>query len=395
MTTTRCQEGFLPQVRVVHVVSGILEEASGPSYSVVRLCRALLAAGEDARIMTLDWGPVDTPIPFVEQYSRWSMASRLGIAPSLRRALTNAASRADVIHSHGLWRMPNIYPGWAVKGTKCCLVVSPRGMLSPWALNHSRWRKQVFGALLQWPAIANAACFHATAESEYEDIRRAGFRHQPVCVIPNGVDLPELGAKRASSRRVLLYLGRIHVKKGVDILLHAWSQVSQRFRDWELRIVGSDRGWDLRGGYLDEMLSLSQKLKLERVTFLGPLYGDDKTNAYRDAELFVLPTRSENFGLTVAEALAAGTPVIVTKGAPWEGLQREGAGWWVDLGVDPLIASLEEAMALSPEPLGLMGLRGREWMIRDFSWDSVAETMVSVYRWIACGGERPGCVREG
>ena len=114
-------------------------------------------------------------------------------------------------------------------------------------------------------------------------------------------------------------------------------------------------------------------LGLTRVSVEGPIYGDAKTAAYREADLFVLPTLNENFGLTVAEALAAGTPAISTKGAPWSGLESEGCGWWIDHGVEPLAAALAHAMALPREALKAMGDKGREWMARDFSWDRVAQ----------------------
>lgn len=125
----------------------------------------------------------------------------------------------------------------------------------------------------------------------------------------------------------------------------------------------------------------------------GPIPGDAKTTAYREADLFVLPTLNENFALTVAEALAAGTPVISTKGAPWSGLQREGCGWWIDHGVEPLAAAMAHAMALPRETLKTMGNKGRAWMARDFSWDRIARDMLDVYLWLARGGEPPLTIR--
>ena len=116
-----------------------------------------------------------------------------------------------------------------------------------------------------------------------------------------------------------------------------------------------------------------------------------RPSARRD--LFVLPTLSENFAITVAEALAAGTPVIATKGAPWHGLEREDCGWWIDHGVEPLVAALAKAMTMQREALQAMGAKGRAWMARDFSWDRVANDMLDVYRWLLAGGEPPRTVR--
>ena len=244
-------------------------------------------------------------------------------------------------------------------------------------------------ATLQRPAIQHAACFHATAEIEYEDIRRAGFR-QPVCVLPNGIDVPTEDSRevRPKGPRRLLFLGRIHPIKGVENLVRAWAVVEKKFPEWTLDIVGPN---DV--GHAGDMKGLANKLDAERVNFPGPAYGPDKLRAYRNAELFVLPTHSENFGMTVAEALAVGTPAIVTKGAPWTGLEKLGAGWWIDIGVDPLVACLEEALDNSPEALQEKGERGREWMRAEFSWERVARDMESAYRWLLDGGESPDCVR--
>ena len=176
--------------------------------------------------------------------------------------------------------------------------------------------------------------------------------------------------------------------KGVDVLLQSWRRVEDRFRDWDLHILGPDNG-----GYLSAMKSLATELKLKRVTFGGPVFGQDKVKAYQEASLFVLPSHSENFGMTVAESLAAGTPAIVTKGAPWGGLETHQAGWWVDPGVDSLTACLEVALARSSESLEAMGRAGREWMVRDHSWEHLGLQMAETYRWLLQGGEPPKWVR--
>jgi len=239
--------------------------------------------------------------------------------------------------------------------------------------------------------LAQASCFHATAEQEYEDVRRLGFK-QPVAIIPNGIDVPPFAYKKPRDWRTLLFLGRIHPDKGVDILLNAWAAVMDRFPDWRLLVVGTDTGYG-GGGYLDRMKALSAELKLKRMQFVGALYGEAKLSAYQEAELFILPTHSENFGLTVAEALAAGTPAIVTKGAPWSGLERHRAGWWIDLGIDPLIACLNEAMAQPQDELARRGINGREWMIRDFSWQTIGHRMDQTYHWLNGRGAVPSWIR--
>ncbi len=381
-------------MRVIHVVPAITEEASGPSYSVVRLCESLIEAGEDLTLAAMDWSPLPSMPAFMKVFPLGVGPRRLGRSPEMYRWLLRetTAGRADVMHSHGMWQMNAVYPGWVTTDRKTKLVISPRGAFSKWAMSHGSGLKGIFWRLLQHPALAQTSCFHATAQAEYEDIRRQGFK-PPVAIIPNGIDVPEFTQRKPRDVRSLLFLGRIHPVKGIDVLLNAWAVVMNRFPDWRLLVVGTDTGYGKQAGYLEKMKALAANLKLGRIEFVEPLYGEDKWSAYREADLFVLPTRSENFGITVAEALAAGTPAIVTKGAPWQGLQTYSAGWWIDNGVDPLIAALELAMATTPNELIRRGANGREWMIRDFSWDNLGKQMDRTYRWLIEGGAHPPWVR--
>ena len=376
-------------MRAIHVVPAITEEAAGPTYSVPRLCESLISTGVDVQLAALDWGAMPVRLPYLKTFPLGLGPRRLGVSPRMRRWLKQevTSGRVDVIHNHSLWMMPNVYPGNAVRHSRCRLVVSPRGTLSAWALGRNALQKKIFWHVLQAPMLRAAACFHATAVSEYEDIRRLGFR-QPVCILPNGIDVPPLEGALKSGRRQLLYLGRIHPVKGIDNLLHAWRAVEDRFPEWELCVAGPDNR-----GYLAEMQALAGQLRLKRVEFADPLFGEDKLRAYRAASLFVLPTHSENFGMTVAEALAAGTPAIVTTGAPWSGLVKQGAGWWIDIGVDPMVACLEQALATTPTRLEEMGRVGREWMLRDYSWERIGAQLSWVYRWLLEGGEPPPWVR--
>jgi glycosyltransferase involved in cell wall biosynthesis len=368
---------------LIHVVPAITEEASGPSYSVVRLCQSLIESGEDLTLAALDWSPYPSMPEFMKVFPLGIGPRRLGRSPEMSRWLMGEASsgRAEVIHNHGMWQMNAVYPAWAARQGNVQLVYSPRGSLSEWAMRHGSKLKNIFWPVLQRPALRRATCFHATAESEYHDIRRLGFT-QPVAVIPNGIDLPIVLPKTFGEQRTLLFLGRIHPKKGLDMLLAAWRVVQECFPRWRLIIAGSDDGFNGSSGYRDELLVLIRSLGVERAEFVGNLYGTEKMQAYRDADLFVLPTYSENFGMTVAESLAAGTPVIVSKGAPWSGMDQNDAGWWIEIGGNPLVACLKDALSRSPAELAAMGENGRAWMERDFLWDGIGAKMAATYRWL-------------
>src|SRR5262249_54822599 len=369
----------------------------GPSYTVPRLCQALATAGADAQLLSVagadgcDITPHSDGVRrFPRDLARVPIVGGLRCSSGLARALHELAPKVDVIHDHGLWLMPNVDAGRAALLARKPFIVAPRGMLAPAALAFSRLKKRAIWTLFQGKVVRRAACIHATSNQEHDEIRDFGLNN-PVAIVPNGIDLPELGERPNSGAavgRVVLSLGRIHPKKGLDRLVRAWAKVESVYPDWRLRIVGPDEL-----GHAGELAALAAKLRARRVSVEKSVAGDAKIAAYQQADLFVLPTLNENFGITVAEALAAGTPVIATKGAPWRALQSEGCGWWIDHGVEPLAVALANAMVMTREALQAMGAKGRAWMARDFSWDRVAHDMLNVYRWLSARGEAPNTVR--
>jgi glycosyltransferase involved in cell wall biosynthesis len=334
-----------------------------------------LAASKEIRGVTLDVHP------------EWSILRRFAVSTSHAHALYQKAARADLVHNHSLWSMVNVAAGWVVPGRRAKLVTSPRGTLSPWALGRTKQLKQALWPL-QRRALDRADLLHATSETEYHEIRAQGLT-APVTIIPNGIDLPWIpDCKPSAPQRTLLFLSRIHPKKNIGSLLQAWRRLQDAHPDWRLVIAG--RG---EPDHEREVRELATASALRRVEFPGPLYGPEKTQAYLGAELFVLPTHSENFGMVVAEALAHAVPAIVSRGAPWSGLDTEGCGWWIDGDVDVLAETLDSAMRLAPERLAEMGQKGRAWMQRDFSWESIAERMEEAYTWAIHGGSAPRGIR--
>lgn len=373
-------------MKLVHVVPHIDQEAAGPSYSVPRLCQSLAACGNEVELTCIA-ARGDIPGVALDLHPQWPILGRFAVSTSLAHALGRKAQAVDVVHNHSLWSMVNVAAGWVVPGRRAKLVTSPRGTLSVWALSRSRGVKRILWPL-QRRVLARADLLHATSDVELQEIRAQGFT-APVAVVPNGIDLPDLPPLRPDTGvRTLLFLSRIHPTKGLDRLLHAWAQLQPRHPQWRLVIAG--RG---EPAHMQEVQALAATLGVQRVEFPGPLYGAAKAKAYFGADLFVLPTHSENFGMVVAEALAHGCPAVVSRGAPWPGLEPEGCGWWVDNSVQTLTAALDAAMQLPPEQLAAMGLRGRAWMERDFGWTAIGQKMDAAYRWLLAGGERPAWVR--
>ena len=372
-------------MRLVHVVPHINEEAAGTSYVVPRLCESLAARGHEVELSCLA-ARGEVPGVHLDLHPQWPILGRFAISTSHARALRCKADRVGIIHNHGLWSMVNVASGVVVPGRRAKLVTSPHGTLAPWALGRNHAIKRLLWPL-QRRALERADLLHATSESEYREIRALGLI-APVAIISNGIDLPRLPKdKPTNDRRTLLFLSRIHPKKGIDRLLHAWQSLEKRHPDWQMVIVGRGEPRHER-----EVKEHAATLGVQRVSFPGAFYGPEKSKAYFQADLFVLPTHSENFGMVVAEALAHACPVMVSRGAPWSGLEAEGCGWWVGHDADTLVAALDAAMRLPSAELATMGLRGRAWMQRDFSWDSVAQQMEAAYSWITHGNKQPECV---
>jgi glycosyltransferase involved in cell wall biosynthesis len=223
--------------------------------------------------------------------------------------------------------------------------------------------------------------------NELEDIRSLGFT-QPICVIPNGIDVVnDICKLHSKNEKTMLFFGRIHPIKGIENLLLTWSRIFPVHRDWILRIVGPGDS-----DYINSLRNYSYSLSNERVYFESPVYGFNKYNLLSSCDLFVLPSYSENFGMTVAESLMCKTPVVVTKNSPWQGLEATGSGWWIDNDPQSLFYTIDAAMNLSYSERYMMGVRGRNWMINDFSWYEVAKQFQLVYTWLINQGKVPECV---
>lgn len=374
-------------MKATHVVPSIANLASGPSWSVPRLCEELAEQALDVSLEVLEAGGRSLDKVDLRAHGRVGIFGSFGVSPSLRRSVTRALREDDVVHNHGLWMAPNIYPG-LVKPTSrsAVLIMAPHGTLAPWAWKWNAWKKRPVWYLGQRRALTRADGFHATAPAEVEHIRGRGFS-QPVAMVPNGVRVPPKVDSRPRSPKEALFVGRVHPQKGLTMLLRAWARVASDRTDWLLRIVGPDAD-----GHATEVSDLAARLDLGNVCIDGPKFGDEKRSAYERASLFVLPTHTENFGMVVAEALAHGVPTLTTTSAPWEGLETNDCGWWVKPEEDAIAEALTAAMSLPEERRQAMGQMGRRWMKEEFSWSVQGEKMRVFYEWLLGGGEPPSFV---
>lgn len=300
----------------------------------------------------------------------------LCVSPQMGNGVCNAMDDTDILHAHSLWMMHTYYAYKATKGKKVKLCIQIHGTLSPWALQRSRLKKRLSSIFLkQRKALERADLLIASCEDEYNDIRNYGLK-KPVAIITNGIEIPELPYS-IKKEKTLVFLSRIHPKKGIDVLLKSWRAIQDKYPEWNLQIAGNDST-----EYAASLKNECAALQCERVKFTGELRGKEKYQFLAIASIFVLPTFSENFGIAVGEALACGTPVITTTGAPWSGLTDNNCGQWINLSVDNLTRALEDMMSRPLDELARMGKNGREWMKRDFSWDEIARKTIRSYEWL-------------
>ena len=375
-------------MRVLQTVASIFNESAGPSYTVPSLCKGLVRNGVEVELHILDKDPMGKREFTVREYPRRSIpAWALGRSPEMLRGMIQAAGECDVIHNNGIWMMPNVYAAIAKRNSNSHLVFCPRGGLSAVAMKRSRIKKFIMGHILgQYGALRATDMFHAASMKELEEIRAFGC-NQPVALVPNGVDIPETTHRPfADHNRKIAFFGRIHTTKAVDHLVAAWGNVADKFPEWSLDIAGPDCG------AVPMLKAMIAERQIPRITFAGEKHGSEKYDFLSSADLYVLPSLTENFGITIAEALACGTPVIASRGCPWERLGEMGCGWWIDIGVEALTAQLESTLACPPETLEAMGRRGRRWMALEYSWDGVAKKMVAAYNWLCHGDGKPAFV---
>lgn len=339
----------------------------GPAVSISRLAAHLAARGVDVVLWAPDGSATTSPL--IDDEPRLDRRSG-----PLKRVLAETIGSVDIIHDNGVWRRHNHALAYTARQFRLPRVVTLRGMLEPWALAYRPLKKKLAWTLYQRRDLGSAAVLHATAESEAHNAGRLGLKSH-IVVVPNGVDLPAVRRNViiphsvSHSRRRALFLGRLHPKKGIPMLLDAWARL--RPEAWELVIAGpAEEGYDVEIAKKVEQLGIA-----EDVIIRGPAYGSEKNALYHSAELFILPTYSENFGMSVAEALAHEVPVLTTTGAPWSLIESEHCGWWVPPTLEGVLQGLVAATASHQVQLRAMGQRGRNLMQEKFAWNPIAEAV--------------------
>jgi glycosyltransferase involved in cell wall biosynthesis len=391
-------------MKVGFLVSSVSREAGGLFQSVRGLARAVSSESVNVTVFGItdpnsaldarNWQPlaVHTLEPRVRG---WGYSNQL--VPGL------LAADLDILSTHGLWKYCSVASRRWHQRIGRPYIVHPEGMLERWALRNARWKKRIAGLLYENQHLRAAACLRALCEAEAQSIRAYGMQN-PICVIPNGVELPDLAGssnldadngllqKLPLGKKILLYLGRLHPKKNAMNLVRGWKDIANLHastRDgWVLAIAG----WD-QAGYERELKQLTADYDLAvSVRFLGPLFGSDKDAAYRSCDGFILPSLSEGLPMTVLEAWAYAKPVLMTPECNLPEGFAAGAALRIGTSPEEIAAGLKQLIQMSDGDRITMGNHGRALVATNFSWPRIGEQMRSVYEWVLSGGAPPPAV---
>lgn len=277
-------------------------------------------------------------------------------------------------------------------------VIAPHGTLEAYGLKRSAWKKRLARLWYERKNLRLASCLHASSKAEAISFRNFGLRN-PIAIIPNGITDAQLHAAGEGARfrarysippdkRLLLFISRLHPKKGLSLLFEAMALIREQLTNWHLVVAGSDEM-----GHRRELELLSERIGIrDLIQFTGPLFGSEKQDAFAATDVFVLPTHSEGFAIIVAEALGAGVPVLTTRGAPWEELRNHRCGWWVDVSTSAIQDALLDAIQRPRSELVQMGQRGKTLVAQKYTWSQVAGKSLMLYEWLLGLGERPDFV---
>ena len=372
-------------IKVVHCIKNLDKSSGGPSRSLPTLCASL-----QRKNVKIDVVAYNSKEPNIELLQQNEVTVDL-VKPQQNifdklfcfNYIQQINNDVNLVHLHNLWTLELHNVAKYCREKKIPYIWSPRGTLEPWSLSQKKYKKKIALFLYQKFDLNRATCIHATAKMEAIHLRALGFTN-PIAVIPNSIEVDNYPLKKWNNlpnrKKTLLFLSRIHPKKGLLILFEAWKLLPETIRmHWELVIAGEGNSEYSLNGLKSLIKSKYCNLGIKVV---GPQYGVDKIKTYHSADIFILPTYSENFGMVIAEAMCCGVPVITTRGTPWEILEKENIGWWVEASISSLISTMQKALSLSTEELKQKGIRSRNIIMQEYSSSVISSKYKELYEWV-------------
>lgn len=380
--------------RWLEVVSHTDPRYGGLSAAVPRLGLSLAQAGYDCTLAAFCApGENFRPEGYGDaQVSFWPTArSRWLRSGDLRRQFGEVLRAAEGVHIHGLWEISTAVASRQALRANRPYVLSAHGMLEPWALANKGMKKKIYAALLERAHVRNAACLHALTAAEAQQYRDFGARG-PIAIVPNAVEVPPERSPKLfletfphlRGKRLVLFLGRLHPKKGLNLLAKAWRQIARNPMDAVLVLAGPES----EGTQAEVEALLGTEIAAGQVVFTGMLSGPMKWSALAAAECFVLPSFSEGLSMSVLEAMGAGVPVLITHACHMPEVTAEGAGWEIEAAVEPLAEALLRILKSTPEQNGAAGLRAARLVAERYSPGRVTHQMAELYEFVL-RGRRP------
>lgn len=347
-------------------------------------CKVLSYNDEDSQKDLATWGEIE-----MATYNIFG-PKNFAFSPNLAKILRQ--KKPDIIHQQGVWYYPSRVAYNYKQKHNTSNIISPRGMLDSWALNNSKLKKKIVGHWYEYKNLQNADCIHALCESEYLAIRNFGLKN-PVAVIPNGVNLPMSFKREFSDKRkkTLLFIGRIHPKKGLTLLIKALGILKPKgfFDNWNVRIAG----WD-QNEHRKKLETLVLKLGLKDfVSFLGPVYGEQKRLELINADAFILPSHSEGLPMSILEAWSYKLPVVMTKACNLPEGFNNNAAIKIERDEIDISEKLEALNRMSCRQLSNMSSNGFLLVKDKFQWAKIAEEMAKVYTWLLANDKMPETIR--
>ena len=394
-------------MKIINLIENLDDTYGGPAKSVPYMCKYLNDIDVETEMLSIKYNENEHN-SIVSKYKlhwqsfKYNLIQKLRYSKDLKNYLDENISKENdmILHTHNSW---NYIPYVAYKMSlkhNVPLIMAIRSSLYEWSLSQNKLQKQIAMVLFQKSALKYATCIHITEPKELNAVRNLGIK-TPVALVPNGVEFDEFknlknkidskkSLKLDIDKKYILFISRLHPKKGLEYLVTAWIKLAQIHTQWDLLIVGPE--YDKQ--YIQEIKANIKNNDLKaRVIFTGMLKDQNRVDAFGSSDLFVLPSHTENFGIAIAEAMVAKLPVITTHGTPWQEIEKYDAGWWVELSQGNIDNALEKALLSGDEELKQKGLNGFE-LIQKYEWKYQAEKMKRLYKYILNSGEKPEFVYE-